>query len=334
VSGTKQQDAASLVDDVAASLGPELTERLSRAHEVSWKHHGRRVAFYSPGMIRTGDGPVRYPAVSITGKRCDLGCAHCGGRLLETMTPAETPDALVALAGRLARGGALGMLVSGGSDCGGRLPWKDGFLDALREIKETTPLQISVHTGLIDPETARGFARAGVDAALLDVIGSEETLRNVFHLDGGLAAVEASLDALVAAGVDLVPHVIIGLEGDAIDGERRAVEMIASRGVATVSFVIFMPIRGTEMEAASSPALASVAGILICARERMPEATHSLGCARPRDAYGERVEAVALMGGVNRLAVPTGGAEAAARELGLEISRQDTCCSVGLLLAP
>ena len=46
---------------------------------------------------------------------------------------------------------------------------------------------------------------------------------------------------------------------------------------------------------------------------------------------GERVEAVALMAGVNRLAVPTGGAQQAARELELEVRRQETCCSVGLL---
>lgn len=323
-----QETETRLVDEVAASLGPELAARLAGAREASWRHHGRRVTFYLPGMIRIGDRRGRYPAVSITGKRCELGCAHCAGRLLEPMLPAETPEALVELARRLAEEGALGMLVSGGSDCAGRLPW-GGFLNALREIKETTRLQVSVHAGLVDPETARGFGRVGVDAALVDVIGSEETLRDVFHLDGGFAAIEASLEALAGSGVNLVPHVVIGLRGG---GEERAVEMIAALGIATVSFVIFMPLRGTALEGAVPPELSYVADILAFARERVPRAVHSLGCARPRDRYGERVEVVALIAGVNRLAVPTGGAETAARELGLEVMRQETCCSVDLLL--
>jgi hypothetical protein len=246
------------------------------------------------------------------------------------MTPAETPAALVETARRIAKSGALGMLVSGGSDLCGRLPW-DGFIDALREIKDTTSLQVSVHAGLVGPKTAEGFARAGVDAVLLDVVGSDDCLRNVFHLDGGVEAVERSLDALVAAGVEIVPHVVIGLEGDGgrkSNGEKHAVEMIAARSIGTISFVVFMPLRGTELEGALPPEVSRVADILAFARERIPRALHCLGCARPRNKYGERVEAVALMAGVNRLAVPTGGAETAARELGLEVTHQETCCSV------
>ena len=103
------------------------------------------------------------------------------------------------------------------------------------------------------------------------------------------------------------------------------------REIGVVSFVIFMPLRGTALEGAKPPALARVAEVLAFARARMPDGVHSLGCARPRDRYGERVEAVALMAGVERLAVPTDGAEAAARALGLQVDRQDTCCSVDLL---
>ncbi|MHC5058383.1 MAG: radical SAM protein [Planctomycetota bacterium] len=322
-----------LVDDVASSLGPDLAARLERARSESWRRHGRAVTFYSPGMVRTDTSPPRFPAVSITGKRCDLGCKHCAGRLLETMAPAETPEALVGLARELAGRGALGMLVSGGSDACGRLPW-GGFLDALKEIKDTTPLRVTVHTALIDPETAAGFARAGVDAALFDVIGSESALRDVFKLEGGIAAVEASLDALAGSGVRLVPHIIIGLEGDAPEGERRAIYMIAARGVGDVSFVIFMPLKGTPLEGARPPALASVAEVLAFARESLPRALHALGCARPRDDYGMRAEAVGLMAGVNRLAVPTGGAERAAEELGLDVTRQETCCSIDLIGDP
>jgi uncharacterized radical SAM superfamily protein len=246
------------------------------------------------------------------------------------MIPAETPEALLSVARRLADQGALGMLVSGGSDCGGRLPWA-AFFEALGEIKRSTDLKISVHTGLIGPDAAGGFARSGVDAALFDVVGSDECLRTVFHLDGGVAAVEASLDALVASGVRLMPHVVIGLERDGFAGEKRAVEMIAARRIGAVSFVIFMPMRGTPMERSPSPALERVAGVLAFARERMPDAIHALGCARPRNAYGEQVEALALITGVDRLAVPTGGAERAAAELGLQITRQRSCCSIDLI---
>ena len=48
----RTRNAKNLVDKVAALLGPELSSRLGRARETSWRRHGRRVTFYLPGMIR------------------------------------------------------------------------------------------------------------------------------------------------------------------------------------------------------------------------------------------------------------------------------------------
>jgi uncharacterized radical SAM superfamily protein len=268
--------------------------------------------------------------VSITGARCELGCEHCAGTLLHHMLPVGSPDELVALAGRLQARGALGMLVSGGSDREGRLPWSD-YLEALARIKATTSLKLSVHAGLVDPPTASGFARAGVDAVLFDVVGSDRSLRTVFHLAHGLAAIEEGLDALVGSGVRLFPHIVVGLDPDGLAGERNAVDLVARRRIDAIAFVVFMPIRGTPMERAPVPDLRRLAEVLAYARERMPEGLHALGCARPRDAHGRRLEALALLAGVNRLAVPTGGAERAAAELGLEVNRQETCCAIDLL---
>jgi uncharacterized radical SAM superfamily protein len=330
VADQARSDTRRITDDVRELLGHDLAARLDRAREVSWKRHGRAASFYLPGMVRVGDEPVRYPAVSITAEKCDLGCAHCSGKLLENMVAGDDPEKLLAIARDLEATGALGMLISGGSNCSGKLPW-DRFMNAVKEIKTSTTLRVSVHTGLVDRETARGFADAGVDAAMFDIIGSDECLRNVFHLEAGLAGIEESLDALADSGVTLYPHIVIGLEEDGLEGEQHAISLAASRNVTALSFVVFMPLRGTPMESASVPDLPRVATVLAHGREAMPDAIHALGCARPRTRLGEYIETVALLAGVDRLAVPTRGAERAARELGLSIRRQQTCCSIDLI---
>jgi uncharacterized radical SAM superfamily protein len=130
--------------------------------------------------------------------------------------------------------------------------------------------------------------------------------------------------------VTLYPHVVLGLAGNRFEDECRAVDLVAARGVGAISFVVFMPLRGTPLESAPPPGIDRIASVLAYARERMPEAVQALGCARPRTAFGERVEAVALLAGVTRLAVPTLGAERAAAELELAVTRQESCCSIDL----
>ena len=65
-----------------------------RAWELTRKTHESDFTFYLPGMIRYGSMRGRYPALSLTGDRCQLQCEHCKGLLLEPMIPADTPEAL------------------------------------------------------------------------------------------------------------------------------------------------------------------------------------------------------------------------------------------------
>ena len=65
------------------------------AWETARANHGDIFTFYLPGMIRLGRQRGLYPAISITGTRCELQCEHCKGRLLEHMIKAKGPKELV-----------------------------------------------------------------------------------------------------------------------------------------------------------------------------------------------------------------------------------------------
>ncbi|MEJ2242792.1 MAG: hypothetical protein P8Y18_11730 [Candidatus Bathyarchaeota archaeon] len=59
----------------------------------------KKIRFYAPSFVyyKTKyfcSSPKAFPSISITGSSCSLKCKHCYGKVLETMTPVQTPDAL------------------------------------------------------------------------------------------------------------------------------------------------------------------------------------------------------------------------------------------------
>lgn len=302
-----------------------LETELKTARDLSWTHLGKEITFYLPGMISYNGLKGAYPGISITGDRCALMCDHCRAKILAPMPAAVTPDALTDTCLRYADKGCYGVLLSGGSDHGGRLPWKR-FIPAIHEIKRRTGLYVSVHSGLVDVDTARALKDAGVDQALLDVIGDDETYKTVCHVDFGISRILDSLEALNTARLTVVPHVICGLYGGEIKGEYEALEMVSRFDVAQLVIVSLMAIKGTPFEGVRPPCAREVGEIIVAARHKLPDVRMSLGCARTRG--DEAVERLALNAGINRMALPSETTIEQARELGLRIRYQRTCCSV------
>src|SRR5512136_429518 len=120
--------------DVAANYDDELIALLEKAWEVSRGLHGNRLSVHIPGMFVVNGKRGGYRAISITGDKCDLNCEHCKGKLLHSMGHAIDPEQLLRQAEAAVARGDHGMLVSGGSDSLGRLPWKE-FIPAIAEIK-------------------------------------------------------------------------------------------------------------------------------------------------------------------------------------------------------
>ena len=310
--------------------GAGFARRLEAARRLSWRNLGKQIVFYLPGMFRMDGMTGNYPALSITGENCDLLCDHCRGNLLKQMIPADTPDKLVDRCRGLAVKGHLGALISGGCDEKGRLPW-DRFVPAIKTIKSETDLILSVHSGLVDDETALELKRAGVDQALIDVVGDDDTFQSVCHVPFGVDRIEAAMASLQQAGIPMVPHIVCGLHYGKMRGEKRAVATISRFQIEVVVIVALM--RQTtnganERDKAVSPTAEAVADVIAETRFAMPETPISLGCARQR---GDRLmELLAIDAGVNRMALPSDEAVEKAKGYGLEICYQKTCCSLGL----
>ena len=308
-----------------------LDELLAEAWATRQRHFPPRLYLAAPGakhyqVATFSNDPRRFVPISLTGAACALNCEHCRGRLLETMRPALTPDALVALGRRLVETGCQGVLISGGADREGQVVF-DGYFDALAELK-ALGLVVIVHTGLTDAETARRLKEAGVDQALIDVIGDRETARRVYHLDKGPADYAAALEALCAAGLEVIPHVVVGLDFGQLRGELEALRIVSQADAAATVLVGLNPLPGTPMAGVRGPSPEDMARLVAVARLLTPTRPVKLGCARAPGPDKPRLECLAIDAGINAIAYPTDEAIAHARARGLSVEFAEVCCSL------
>jgi uncharacterized radical SAM superfamily protein len=289
------------------------------------------VHFYAPSFMyyKTShyhSSQSHFQTVSVTGTFCALNCKHCGGKVLETMQQAETPEQLLALAVKLKQNGALGCLVSGGCFSDGSVPLKE-YVPVIEKIKHKLGLKVFVHTGIIDSDTAIGLKTAGVDAALIDIIGSNETIKKIGNLNVTVKDYAKSLNALQEAGLNFVPHVIVGLDDGKLKGELEALKIIASVAPSAVVVIAFMPIRGTAMAKVKSPDPIDIAKVTVAARLMFPKTPLALGCVRPKGKHRAEIDILALKAGVDAIAFPSEEAVEYAGTQGYEFSFSPCCCA-------
>jgi uncharacterized radical SAM superfamily protein len=287
--------------------------------------------FYAPSFMhyKTShyrSSPTQFPTVSVTGTACALNCRHCGGKVLETMHPANTPEKLFELGAELKQNGASGCLVSGGCLPDGSVPLTP-FIPAIEKIKRELGLTVFVHTGIIDAAMATALKNAGVDAALIDIIGSDETIKKVCNLNVTVKDYARSLNALQHAGLNFVPHVIVGLHDGKLKGELDALKVIASVKPSAIVVIAFMPIHGTAMTNAKPPQPADIARVAATARLMFPETPLVLGCMRPKGKHRAETDALALKAGVDAIAFPDEEAVKYAEARGYAFSFSSYCCA-------
>jgi len=298
----------------------QLPELLSISRMISDKKTDKTLIVYHKA----------FQPVSITGRSCTLNCKHCNQHYLRHMIPASDPEKLLRVCKNLRANHAPGVLLSGGSSKDGTIPL-DEFADTIRRIKKETGLIISAHTGPINYEKAKILVEAGLDVALLDVVGSAETTRSVYGVDIAPDDYLKTLNDLNTAGIpNISPHICVGLHFGQLKGEAKALEMVSHAKVSTIAIVVLIPTKETSMAGILPPSPKDVAKVISIANLVFPNTPVSLGCVRPGKDYRAKIDEMAIKAGVSKLAIPTESSLECARSQGLKIkSYNDTmCCSV------
>ncbi|MHB8657608.1 MAG: radical SAM protein [Solirubrobacteraceae bacterium] len=297
------------------------------------EHFGTAIQFYAPGLKRwsssewTPEHPNRFLPVSVTGTACALQCDHCKTKVLEGMISLDSERDLYATAERLKSQGTDGILVSGGSQRHGGVPLL-GHVEAMRRIRDELGMRVVVHSGVVSPRLAEALVQAGVDGVMLDIMGAEETIREVYHLDLTPADFDRSLGLLAEHGLRIIPHIVLGLHYGRFLGEWDALEMIASHPVSTLILVVLTPLVGTPMGHLPPPPVEDVTEFFATARARMPQTRVNLGCGRPMGEMKIALDRAAIDAGLNGIAYPAEGMVGYARERGLTPEFHEYCCSL------
>jgi uncharacterized radical SAM superfamily protein len=297
---------------------------------------GRPVRFSTPTFKSyasselEGCGKNSFPAFSITAGGCALMCDHCEAKILEPMIPATSPEMLDQKVRDLVLMQDLqGFLLSGGSNRRNEIAY-ERFYPVIEGLKRDYPhLRIAIHTALLDEPRARLMESAGVDTAMMDVIGAQETIRDVYHLDRPVADFETTLAALCTTSMEIVPHIVIGLHYGRILGEENALAIVSRHAVHALVLVVVMPFyahAGTFL----TPDAHAVGRIFRAARREIPDRQVLLGCARPPGLHKRLTDAYAVMAGLDGIAFPADGAVAAAQAIGRDHHQEHACCSIKL----
>lgn len=311
----------------------ELDHLFTQAFKLSRTHFSNIIYFSAPGMIHfdtpfyKATDPLRFPAISVTGTQCHLNCDHCAGRLLEPMIPATTPEQLVEVCQRIKAQGGKGCLISGGSLKNGSVPLKK-FIPQIKRIKQEMGLDIVVHTGIVYPELAEALAAAEIDAAMIDVLGSDESIQRVYHLNLTVDDIDRSLLLLEQNHIPIVPHILVGIHYGKLKGEAKTLQILSKYHPAAVIIVALAPLEQTPMEYITPPSPLDIARVTLASRLQMPDTPILLGCARPSGEHKSKTDVLSIKAGVNGIAYPSEEGYQYAKEIGLDIRFSEECCAL------
>lgn len=272
----------------------------------------------------------KFPSISMSGNSCALHCKHCNHTYLNDMQSLTRPEKLLETCRKFADNGTIGMLLSGGCNKNGEMLNLRRLLPSIKKVKRETDLIIKLHTGLVDKKLAEDIVSAEVDIASIEVVGSNETIKEIFDFQATIDSYASTLQNLEAAGMlYIIPHICIGLHYGQLKGEFNALNIIEkSCEPSLLVIIIFRPTKGTILETCQIPSIDNISKVITKAKEMFPNKDMSLGCMRPRSKGRNEIEFAALQSGVTRMEIPSKKTLQAAREMGYTIRAINACCAL------
>lgn len=318
-------------------LDPTLIQDMSERWRAKFADKTVSVNFYTPTFKSyqtseiAGCGKSAWPAISITGGECKLQCDHCKAKILEPMIQARTPEELWRVVNGIVEQGGQGMLLTGGSNHRNEVEYGP-YWSTIRRIKDAFPdFKIASHTALMDEDTAVCMEQSGIDAAMMDVIGAQETITQVYHLRRKVEDFESTLDVLVnKTRMKVVPHIVVGLHYGRLLGEWHALEMLQRYVPNAVVLVVVMPFYAPAHRPFATPDSTEVGRFFMDARLALPETPLLLGCARPPGKHKYQIDTYAVMAGLSGIAHPSDGMVELAARLERQVRVTPACCSIAV----
>ena len=310
-----------------------ISVQLKNPFDIRKENFSDEITFYGPGLkphsTSEFSGSMKeFVSISVTGNNCALNCEHCNTKMLDNMLDLLTFDgSLFDMAKSLQKKGAKGILVSGGSDIRNQVPLLS-HIDDMKRIRAELGMVIRVHPGLPNEETCDALADVGVDGVMLDIIGDQETITDVYHLDAKPSDYEAVLERLQRHKIPAIPHIVLGHYFGKMNGEWAALDMIKKYPPKILVLVILLPLTGTGMEGVIPPSMDEIGVFFETARLLLPTTPILLGCARPLGNMKIEIDKSAINAGLNGIAFPSEGIVGYAQEKGLEPSFINACCGV------
>lgn len=265
----------------------------------------RPLFLYSPMLKRYENDYMNsskgWKPISVTGTACAFNCKHCGKRVLEGMKDGSTVNSFEKEFVDAIMRGDEGVILSGGSTARGDVPiWK--YSDITKKYAQK--MTIIAHTGVVkSPEIAKKFSEAGVRIALLDMVGDDETIRDILGQPFTVDDYLNSFKYLKQAGMRVTPHVIVGLSKKGLEGDLHALDLLTEVKPDAVIVVGLMPLVGTKMEGSRQPSPEEMISVMREARDQF-QVPVMLGCARPRGSPYLKVEKFAVDYGIDGIAFP------------------------------
>lgn len=312
---------------------PNIEPEFHNAFEVRKANFSSEIFLFAPALKRyetkefSNTGKPVFVPVSLTGPSCSLNCKHCGGKLLESMYAAYSEEELYSLASKLHDEGIEGLLITGGSCLDGTVPMKP-FFPALRKIKNKLNLKLAAHTGIVDKETAAEM-KGIFDAAMLDIIGNEETINEIYHLERKPEDFYDTVENLLEHDIDVVPHILLGLHYGEIRGEYKALQKLTNYKLASLVLIVIEKLKGTVFDEMKiqPPSIDEIKELFIFARLNFPTTPLLIGCARPGGAMEREIDILGIKAGFNGIAYPAEETIEYAKEIGLTPHYSEYCCS-------
>jgi hypothetical protein len=162
---------------------------------------------------------------------------------------------------------------------------------------------------------------------LIDIIGSDDTIKEIYKLDVTVKNYETSLQALSDSKINYIPHIIVGLHYGKLKGEVTALKMIAKYKPSALVIIALTPLRDTLMKGINPPTPQDIAKILATARILLPDTPIALGCMRPTGKHRIETDKLALVSGVNAIAFPDESVIDYAKVSGFDVEFLKVCCS-------